>query len=1172
METKNLLNGKNKKRRIETKLKKGIFMFLVGTIVIGMAASAVSGVMLEKNLNEIIDESDYIVIASVKDINSIWESDKGTIYTDVTIVVEKAIKENSTEKIQKEITVKMKGGQVGNLRQWVEHESEFASGEKVLLFLNKKNPFIVNSHFQGKYTIERDRAINKGLKRNINVNEFINAIQQRTGNPTYNVENSLKENGVIAATTDTIVTTSSTSTCYSAGNRWQGNTVKFYRNLPSDWHTAVNNGAEAWNCAANFTFLDYGNKSKNCPSSDGYNVNCMGTIDDSGGILAQATWTSTSSDGGITWWVVEADTRFDSSESWYTGTGSCPYGKADLWGVAAHEFGHWLSLNHPPDTCTEETMYAFTGYAETKKRDIHDGDIAGINYLYGNPPDADSDGVPDNCDVCPGFDDNGDGDGDGYNCNIDCNDTNDSINPRATDITDNGIDENCNGYDNTTYYRDLDSDTYGNATDTTGSDIGSAPPGYLSDDTDCNDNDDTIHPGALDICENDIDEDCNGSDTVCPANCDADGDGYDTMICSGGMDCDDTNDTIHPGAADISNNGIDENCNGYDNTTYYRDSDGDSYGNATDTTTFDTGSLPPGYSSEDTDCNDNNNQINPGAADICNGIDDNCDGSVDGCSSCYECNQRLKDASCTVVTLALDISSSGTCIDLSSSATDKTFNCNGHIISGDGTGYGIYIPTIILWPSTSITITNFTIRNCEIDNFNSGVYLQVYDQISCSSVNLTSHSNKVINNTFIGNTNGVLVTAGGYRIGSGVVAEHNNISYNNFISNSIGVSFSVSGSGNSNYFCGNTNHKGYINNNVVSNNKFSLNDYGIRLYASGGSQVENNVVVDNLIFNNIIKLNSDKGIYLYQTGSGAYVQNNNLVNNGVCSNGNHDIYISGSTSNSGYDNICDTGNWNDDGTTGCSYICPPCEDNDGDGYGVCPACNVTHNCDYDGNDCDDSNSSINPDADDTTCDGIDDDCDGTADEDYVSDESCFLPGVCAAGNSGSTCVAGVETACSTGTPATETCNGIDDDCDGSIDEGVTITFYRDADADNYGDPADTIEACTQPSSYVLDNNDCDDNNPSINPGAEEVCDNLDNNCNGNPDEGCDDDNDFYCDASMTVIGNPHVCQNGGNDCNDDNISINPGTEELYNGVDDNCNGEIDEGYCTCSSCDDCEVT
>ena len=77
-----------------------------------------------------------------------------------------------------------------------------------------------------------------------------------------------------------------------------------------------------------------------------------------------------------------------------------------------------------------------------------------------------------------------------------------------------------------------------------------------------------------------------------------------------------------------------------------------------------------------------------------------------------------------------------------------------------------------------------------------------------------------------------------------------------------------------------------------------------------------------------------------------------------------------------------------------------------------------------------------PAADDATCDCVDDDCSGSADEDYPTDVSCFLPGACAAANQGSTCVAGTETLCQTGTPAADdaTCDSVDDDCSGSADE------------------------------------------------------------------------------------------------------------------------------------------
>ncbi len=54
----------------------------------------------------------------------------------------------------------------------------------------------------------------------------------------------------------------------------------------------------------------------------------------------------------------------------------------DYQNIATHEFGHAVGLGHPEDTCTEETMYAFAAFNETKKRTLEAGDIAGVNDLY----------------------------------------------------------------------------------------------------------------------------------------------------------------------------------------------------------------------------------------------------------------------------------------------------------------------------------------------------------------------------------------------------------------------------------------------------------------------------------------------------------------------------------------------------------------------------------------------------------------------------------------------------------------------------------------------------------------------------------------------------------------------------------------------------------------------
>ena len=70
--------------------------------------------------------------------------------------------------------------------------------------------------------------------------------------------------------------------------------------------------------------------------------------------------------------------------------------------------------------------------------------------------------------------------------------------------------------------------------------------------------------------------------------------------------------------------------------------------------------------------------------------------------------------------------------------------------------------------------------------------------------------------------------------------------------------------------------------------------------------------------------------------------------------------------------------------------------------------------------------------------------------------------------------------------ATEVCDGIDNDCDGDVDEGVTDSWYQDADGDSYGDPDSALDACEQPSGYVGNGTDCDDTLANAHPTANEI--------------------------------------------------------------------------------------
>lgn len=154
--------------------------------------------------------------------------------------------------------------------------------------------------------------------------------------------------------------------------------------------------------------------------------------------------------------------------------------------------------------------------------------------------------------------------------------------------------------------------------------------------------------------------------------------------------------------------------------------------------------------------------------------------------------------------------------------------------------------------------------------------------------------------------------------------------------------------------------------------------------------------------------------------------------------------------------------------------------------------------------------------------------------------------------------------------AAEVVNGIDDNCNGQIDENSLSTFYADADGDTYGDPNSSIQAATAPAGYVSDNTDCDDTNAAVHPGATEICNGIDDNCNGltdNADPGITGQSTWYADTDGDGFGNPAVSQlsciqpnayvSDNTDCDDSNPAVHPGATEVCNGIDDDCNGLTD---------------
>ena len=742
-----------------------------------------------------------------------------------------------------------------------------------------------------------------------------------------------------------------------------------------------------------------------------------------------------------------------------------------------------------------------------------------------------------------------DDDGDGYiNASLcaatpgDCDDADASINPGATDICGDSIDQDCSGADSD---GDVDLDTY-IAVECGGDDCDDAAPG--------------VNPGAAEVCNDTVDNDC---DTVTTDIFDADGDGSDCVadcddsnpltfpgffpgalpeICNDGADndcdsstpdigdfdsdgadcltdCDDSNPGIYPGAFEIGCNGFDDNCDLSSPDVYDLDGDGfncdtdcldsdpavnpaaqevacDAIDNDCNVTTEGEVDIDNDGVTCGLDCNDNDPTAFPGNAEVCNdGVNNDCDATTvdafdndaDGVTCITDCN----DADPLVNPFAPEIC--GDSIDQ---------DCDSFVDEPVNDSYGMSDDDAVL-----IGLCNFDFPFC------GGTWDEVYVQSNgrlTFGFSSTEHTESVAQ--FLAEAPEIAAFWNDLNPATG-----GNISIEEVADTGAGASLIVTWSelpelgvaGSANSATLTLFDDGTAN---LAIGDLTMAD-GLVGFSCGGT----GSVVDADISAYVLMPNA----WAVGTGteSALYELFNDQGNTNDLENTVIDLCLTGGddADSDGWTDVC--GDCDDASATsypGADEICGDSLDNDCNG--------VADDADLDldgeidsfcgGTDCDDSDDAINTSAVES-CNGIDDDCDGapeTGGEDADADGFLVCDGDCDDGDA------------AINPSGVEVCDQVDNDCDGVADDG----FAQDADNDG------VISAdCA--------GDDCDDTDDAVYPGATEICDLADNDCNGETDE-IDADGDTYIDANC-----------GGDDCDDADAAVNPGAEELpYDGLDNDC--------------------
>ncbi len=794
----------------------------------------------------------------------------------------------------------------------------------------------------------------------------------------------------------------------------------------------------------------------------------------------------------------------------------------------------------------------------------------------------------------------------------DCDDSSAADYPGATETTANGDDEDCDGYENC--YDDDDNDGYldttGDTRASTDTDCNDAYEGTSTDPTtDCDDASSGDRPGATETVANGDDEDCDGAET-CYDDDDNDGyldttadtrastdtdcdDAYEGLSTDPTTDCDDTSALDYPGATETVANGDDEDCDGYE--LCYDDDDDDGYLDAAGDTRSSTDSdclddNEGGSSTPTTDCDDTDADANPGETEaVADGLDADCDG--------YELCYDDDDGDGYLDTRGDTRSSADTdCQDANEGdASTDTTDCD----DADATSY----PSAVEVAGDTIDQDCDGSYLCFEDDDNDG-YLD-------GSGDTRVSTDDDCNDAYEGSTSSPSTDCDD---------SDDDVHPGATDAEADGVDGDCDGE----ETCyTDADDDGY----AVSTLRTSSDGDCADSFEASATDLARGTDCDD----------SDSGTHPGATEVVGDEVDGDCDGEEICYDDADEDGYSGGTQQDSADSDCsDAGE-----VTATSYAATPdCDDTDdtrspaaaevcdardtdedcdgladdddpgvssgtrttwyadadGDGYGdagapqtLCdqPAGHVDND-----DDCDDTDNGVYPGAAEVNGDEVDQDCDGG--------ESC-LSDLDADGYASSASVASSDTDCTDAGEATlatlalgedcddssattspagaEVCDpaSADEDCDGligeadpSVDSTTLVTWYPDADGDNYGLATDGVVACDRPEGYGGYLEDCDDNNAEVNPGLDEVVgDEADSNCDAL--EACyvDADGDGWATAE-SAPSDDLDCDDAGEadavvasigvDCDDAEPAVNPGMEEVCDALDtdEDCDGLADD--------------